>query len=263
MIFRAGSFFLALLLTLGFFALFSHFIPVLTPPEAKIKVFRLNLKPELVHKKTQVRQIALNTPKLERNFNPNSGYQILNKIKKESKGLSGKKENKPKKVLTPSANPDIIAVKNLEKPSVFYPGNREGENLPGAISGPAGYSSESGLENARANFAPSLPKPEAPPATNREILAGFQSLVSQKLDAAKEYPVEAREQKMTGVVVLSFLVKPDGRPVGIQIVSDSGFPPLDWAAREAVNAAAPFLPFPQGFPEGIKVKSRLVFKLSR
>lgn len=59
------------------------------------------------------------------------------------------------------------------------------------------------------------------------------------------YPEEARKKKLSGGLLLSVGIKPDGSIYTIQVRRSSGFPELDDAAIRIVRMAAPFAPFPE------------------
>jgi protein TonB len=58
------------------------------------------------------------------------------------------------------------------------------------------------------------------------------------------YPDEARRQNLSGALLLSVAVKPDGSVYSIQVRRSSGYSALDDAAVRIVRLAAPFAPFP-------------------
>ncbi|CAI8882555.1 energy transducer TonB [Methylocaldum szegediense] len=59
------------------------------------------------------------------------------------------------------------------------------------------------------------------------------------------YPDEARRRKLSGSLLLSVGIKPDGTVYSVQIRHSSGHQVLDDAAMNIVQLAAPFAPFPQ------------------
>jgi TonB family protein len=132
-------------------------------------------------------------------------------------------------------------------------GSRD-ESASGEGAGPGGTAGEGVL-------IPS-PSPPQPSGSKAALLASFQDMVSLKLNRAKTYPREARERKEEGTVILSFLVETSGCPSTPCAISSSGFSSLDQAAIAAVASASPFLPFPSGFPDGIRVKANVRFYLS-
>ncbi|MFH0802662.1 MAG: TonB family protein [bacterium] len=131
----------------------------------------------------------------------------------------------------------------------------------GGEGGSGGSGEGTGPGEGEAVFLP--PSSASPaPGDTAAFLVAFQSMVSGKLNRAKIYPIEARERREEGTVILSFLVEPDGHPSTPCAVSSSGYASLDQAAVAAVASASPFLPFPEGFPSGIRVKARVRFYLS-
>ena len=59
------------------------------------------------------------------------------------------------------------------------------------------------------------------------------------------YPVQARQQRLYGSLRLLVAIMPDGSVKEIQILSSSGSPLLDNAAKRIVELASPFQPFPE------------------
>lgn len=49
---------------------------------------------------------------------------------------------------------------------------------------------------------------------------------------------------VTGVVKIRFYIQPDGTVTGLQILDESGKPPMDFAARDAIAHSSPFAPLP-------------------
>ncbi|CAI8837117.1 periplasmic protein TonB [Methylococcus capsulatus] len=58
------------------------------------------------------------------------------------------------------------------------------------------------------------------------------------------YPEEARRKDLTGSLLLSVALRPDGSVYKVQVRRSSGEPALDEAAVRIVHLAAPFAPFP-------------------
>lgn len=58
------------------------------------------------------------------------------------------------------------------------------------------------------------------------------------------YPEEARRRKLTGKLVLTVALRPDGTIYSIELDQSSGNRVLDDAARRIVRLAAPYAPFP-------------------
>ncbi|MEA2465839.1 MAG: hypothetical protein QOJ98_3586 [Acidobacteriota bacterium] len=53
---------------------------------------------------------------------------------------------------------------------------------------------------------------------------------------------------IAGVVTIRFTIQRDGRITDIILVSSSGHPPYDFAARKAIELSSPLNPLPQNFP---------------
>ena len=49
---------------------------------------------------------------------------------------------------------------------------------------------------------------------------------------------------VSGVVKIRFLIERDGTVTGLQIIDESGKPPMDFAARDAIADSSPFEPLP-------------------
>lgn len=107
----------------------------------------------------------------------------------------------------------------------------------------------------------------AKPVAGREALAGHASSASdasggasdlknpylagvrQKIAEMRNYPVRARLRRQTGLAVVRFSIRTDGRAENVKIVSGSGVGILDEAALNAVISASPFPPLPRGVGE--------------
>ena len=59
------------------------------------------------------------------------------------------------------------------------------------------------------------------------------------------YPEEARRRKLSGSLLLSVGIRPDGSVYSIKVRQSSGYPALDAAAEHIVRMASPFAPFPE------------------
>ncbi|MFP4497084.1 MAG: energy transducer TonB, partial [Vulcanimicrobiota bacterium] len=97
-------------------------------------------------------------------------------------------------------------------------------------------------------------------ASKADIL-GYQSMVADRVERNRNYPVKAREERLQGSVVVSFNISPDGNAGGISIIQSSGHGVLDSAALDAVKSGAPYLPYPVGLKRSVKVKLTLNFEL--
>jgi protein TonB len=87
-------------------------------------------------------------------------------------------------------------------------------------------------------------------------------LIQQRVNAAKEYPSDARLAGLQGQVRVSFTVGRNGQPGAVSTVASSGQDTLDQAAAAAIRKAAPFLPFPQSVRASvIRVTVTVAFRL--
>jgi TonB family protein len=62
---------------------------------------------------------------------------------------------------------------------------------------------------------------------------------------------------VSGIVKIRFYIEMDGTVTGLQIIDESGRPPMDFAARDAIADSSPFQPLPAGLgitgPEGVTI----------
>ncbi|GHB45578.1 hypothetical protein GCM10007094_38760 [Pseudovibrio japonicus] len=79
--------------------------------------------------------------------------------------------------------------------------------------------------------------------------------------AQKRYPRREKKRKKSGVVHVSFAVHKDGSVTGIKLSRSSGNERFDQAALKAVEAAAPFPPFPPSIRSGtVRKTAPITFK---
>lgn len=67
------------------------------------------------------------------------------------------------------------------------------------------------------------------------------------------YPIAARDQHLSGSLVLDVSLREDGSLAGVSILRSSGIPLLDQAACRFIKMAAPFAPFPAQMRQGTTV----------
>jgi TonB family protein len=62
---------------------------------------------------------------------------------------------------------------------------------------------------------------------------------------------------VSGIVKIRFYIEMDGTVTGLRIIDESGKPPMDFAARDAIADSSPFEPLPAGLglsgPEGVTI----------
>lgn len=100
---------------------------------------------------------------------------------------------------------------------------------------------------ARATPAPAASAPSAAPAAapSRATLSNYNGTVAAHLARYKQYPSEARAQRLSGRPMVRFVLSASGAVLQVQVVNGSGSPILDRAAEAMVRRAAPFPPIPQ------------------
>lgn len=73
---------------------------------------------------------------------------------------------------------------------------------------------------------------------------GYLSIVKRKISRAKKYPRSARQEGITGIVVVRFLIKLNGKVKKIELVKSSGDERLDVEAIKMLKRASPFPAIP-------------------
>lgn|GEM_PF-6014098 len=161
------------------------------------------------------------------------------------------------KVIT--GNPD----QNRKSLDAYNPGAgpEEGKRENTSADGGSGGQNPPGRESP-VSQSPNQEENPLRPADRTRLLADFQALVGSRLNQVRQYPPDAREQGASGFVLLGFLIRPDGSIAEVRALESSGNSALDRSALAAAYAGAPYRPFPPGFPTGIKIKARVVFKLN-
>lgn len=100
--------------------------------------------------------------------------------------------------------------------------------------------------------APPRAVPQAPPApTGQGLSEGRESYFGKllaQLNRYKRYPVAARKARVTGVVMLHFVMDAQGRVQSFSIAKSSGHPALDEEALALIQRAQPMPPLPADFP---------------
>lgn len=92
-------------------------------------------------------------------------------------------------------------------------------------------------------------------STHKYAAAAYEKAWQDKIERVGNlnYPDEARRKNLSGSLLLSVGVDRDGRIRSIKIRQSSGQAVLDDAARNIVQLAAPFAPFPPGLAEEAEV----------
>lgn len=93
---------------------------------------------------------------------------------------------------------------------------------------------------------PTEPEEEIPPTSegHKSIVTGergnYLTLLREKIDRYKKYPLMARKSRQQGVVLVEFNLSKEGHLKDCQLKKSCGYRLLDRAALQAVKAAAPF-----------------------
>lgn len=100
---------------------------------------------------------------------------------------------------------------------------------------------------------PVTPRPAAPPAvrpaqpaapSTPDLQRQYLALVSAALKRHKRYPRTARRRGLSGKVVLTFVILPNGQVTNARIAESNGHAILNNAALRALRRATPLPPFP-------------------
>jgi protein TonB len=119
-------------------------------------------------------------------------------------------------------------------------GNAEANQQRGSSSGQAaqGSAQEGTRQAARAN------------AAGNAAVSNYPGQIVTRLRRGLRYPAEARRDRLSGEVHVSFTVSANGGVGGISVVRSSGYPVLDQAAIATVQRAAPFPAIPEAAGRG-------------
>lgn len=77
------------------------------------------------------------------------------------------------------------------------------------------------------------------------------------------YPDQARRQNLSGSLLLSVVLRPDGNVESIKVLHSSGHPVLDDAAVRIVRMSAPFSPFPPNLLDTLKREGSAMLGITR
>ena len=131
---------------------------------------------------------------------------------------------KPTPRVTPQPTRQAVVVPVPESSSVAEP---EAAPPPVATSPAA----------SATNTDRSAPKPDSAGSGGLpHEYAYLRGIISRNL----KFPEVARRQRLTGIVIIAFLLRDDGRAEGINVVKSSGHEALDQAVTEAIRRSSPF-----------------------
>ena len=94
------------------------------------------------------------------------------------------------------------------------------------------------------------------------ITSNYKGRLVSHLRRYKHYPLNAREQKITGSPRVSFTINASGRVVRARIAKSSGSSILDKAALTSVRKASPFPAIPKGGPKTLSITVPLIYRVN-
>jgi TonB family protein len=96
-------------------------------------------------------------------------------------------------------------------------------------------------------------KPKPPPSLDQDTISldtkderyvTYAKLIKQRIGFHWKYPPDALERLLEGKLMVVFSLARKGEVIQIKLMKNSGYETLDREAIRAINAAAPFPPFP-------------------
>ena len=84
--------------------------------------------------------------------------------------------------------------------------------------------------------------------------------MKRQIESVWQYPKESQIRGEYGTLFLVFTIKSDGYLEGVQLINSSGYARLDNEAVRAINAAAPFAPFPKSWGGLERLNIRATFE---
>lgn len=207
---------------------------------------------------------AANTPQV-----PPSKPKPQAKPQKQAKKPKKKPEEKTKKEITRSditRNKEVASLpqKQLEKETTkstkelpnltreqLFSSNPQPQTLPQNQRTPQDFRGAPNVEKKEDTVDLST--------TEFKYLSYFVKLKRQ-IEAVWQYPKESQYRGEYGTLFLVFTIKSDGYLEGVQLITSSGYARLDNEAVRALNAAAPFAPFPASWGGLERLNIRATFE---
>lgn len=151
---------------------------------------------------------------------------------------------------TPPATPEVVTstAPDMPDPDPMPAPQPSGEELAGPVS--TADMLDRALDMARAGLEPAGPPARVHHIDARSarspVEASYIEAWVRKVEQVgnQNYPAAARRERVSGTLVLSVLLDQEGQVLSIELGSSSGHAVLDEAAREIVELASPFAPFP-------------------
>lgn len=228
----------------------------LKKPKKKIQVSKRRILPKPEPKKTVPKSVEKQQRILP----------WMEEISAEEKPKENKKEIQlpkpiqlPEPEILPKPQPNEIVSRNSEKRHVSPGINKENklkETKKEEQSSEHKVSDKPQSEEIASKDSESKPGNKITEAidSNNETMLHYLSIVRQKIEEKKEYPVFARNQGIEGTVRLRVTISSNGQIDEIKIVKSSGEKILDQAAVSTITKASPF----PSFPEDLKTSSMQV-----
>ncbi len=102
------------------------------------------------------------------------------------------------------------------------------------------------------------------PDPDKEAMLDFHTMVKQRIEEARRYPLWARKKGIQGITRISFTVMPDGTCRDMKITGSSGSKILDHEALETLKRAEPFPSVPEKISiSPISLEVGIVFSLQK
>jgi len=156
----------------------------------------------------------------------------------------------PQKQLEKETKKSTEELPNLTKDQLFS-SNPQPQTLPQNQSTPQNF-----------RGAPNVDKKEDTvdlSTTEFKYLSYFIKMKRQ-IESVWQYPKESQLRGEYGTLFLVFTIKSDGYLEGVQLINSSGYARLDNEAVRAINAAAPFAPFPKSWGGLERLNIRATFE---
>ena len=156
----------------------------------------------------------------------------------------------PQKQLEKETKKSTEELPNLTKDQLFS-SNPQPQTLPQNQSNPQDF-----------RGAPNVDKKEDTvdlSTTEFKYLSYFIKMKRQ-IESVWQYPKESQLRGEYGTLFLVFTIKSDGYLEGVHLINSSGYARLDNEAVRAINAAAPFAPFPKSWGGLERLNIRATFE---
>ena len=136
-----------------------------------------------------------------------------------------------------------------------------GVKTGGSGSGLAGKGGGRGTGSG-SGVGPGQGRGSGPGSGSGDVLRGYLRLVRQLLEKQKDYPSQARQRHIQGIVMVRFTIRAGGQVASFQISRSSGHGLLDEAAKNTLRRVGQFPPLPVDLNrQKLTVEVPLAFRL--